>query len=121
MPTYISSPQYNKFHDFAESETKDKKKEDVGILRRSERSDKTYKVLTPEGKTVHFGDPDMPIKVNKGTGKSEAAESYCARSNGIKDSGKWSANALSRRMWKCSGSGVDYSKSTPKIGDKIYG
>ena len=108
---YISSNKYN--YSFSEKKEEDKGK--VGVIQRSDRKDKKFKVLTPEGKTVHFGHDDYTIS---GSNNQEKGDAYCARSSGIEDSGKWSANQLSRQMWRCKG-----KKTTGKplsVGDKIY-
>jgi hypothetical protein len=48
-------------------------------------------------KLIHFGDPNMRIKKSN----PERKKSYCARSGGIKDKGKLSANYWSRKAWEC--------------------
>lgn len=40
-------------------------------------------------------------KMPDGTSNPKRKKSYCARSAGIKDSGKMSANYWSRKNWKC--------------------
>jgi hypothetical protein len=55
-------------------------------------------VRSPDGRLIHAGDSNYRIAV--GTPKGD---NYCARSSGIKDKGKWSANALARHMWGCRG------------------
>jgi hypothetical protein len=67
---------------------------------RSPKKNKTKVVKACEGgkeKIIHFGDPDMPIKKHV----PERKKSYCARSGGIKDKGKLSANYWSRKEWDC--------------------
>ena len=108
---YISSENYN--YSFSEKKKEDNGK--VGVVQRSDKKDKKFKVLTPEGKTVHFGHSDYTIKAGK---NQEAADSYCARSAGIKDSGKWSPNQLSRRAWGCI-SDKSHPDKMLRIGDKV--
>lgn len=109
---YFSSSKYN--YTFSE-EDKEKDKGKVGVVQRSDRDNKKFKVLTPDGKTVHFGHSDYTISGNNNQSKGD---SYCARSNGIKDSGKYSPNNLSRIMWSCKG---DKAVGPPKgVGDKIF-
>lgn len=116
MP-HISFPAYNSAYSFAEK--KKKKKGKVGVIQRSDRPGKKFKVLTPEGKTVHFGHSDYNINVGKDKGKKGSrSDSYCARSAGIKDKGKYSPNSLSRRMWGCVGDQGVPSKKL-RIGDKV--
>lgn len=67
---------------------------------RSPKSDKTKVVKACSGgkeKLIHFGDPNMPIKKHV----ADRKKSYCARSKGIKDKGKLSANYWSRKEWDC--------------------
>lgn len=65
---------------------------------RSTRKGKKWMVRSPSGRLIHAGDSNYRIAV--GTPKGD---NYCARSSGIKDKGKWSANALARHMWGCRG------------------
>jgi hypothetical protein len=67
---------------------------------RSPKPDKTKVVKACSGgeeKLIHFGDPDMRIKKHI----PERKKSYCARSGGIDDKGKLSANYWSRKAWEC--------------------
>jgi len=64
----------------------------------SEKNDKKYKVLRPDGKLVHFGS-----RMEDFTKHSDDArrKSYLARSGAIKGDwrdDKWSANNLSREL-----------------------
>jgi len=68
---------------------------DIG---RSDRKGKKYKACKDD-KCVHFGASGYTIKPG-----SNAGDSYCARSAGIKSSGKDSANYWARQLWSCSGS-----------------
>jgi hypothetical protein len=68
---------------------------DIG---RSDRKGKKYKACKDD-KCVHFGASGYTIKPG-----SNAGDSYCARSAGIKNSGKDSANYWARQLWSCSGS-----------------
>jgi|TARA_R100000084_G_scaffold63529_1_gene27552 TFIIF-interacting CTD phosphatase-like protein len=78
-----------------------------GIPVKSERKGKKFKVLTPAGKIIHFGDSSMKDFTQHKDKKRR--ESYCARSAGIRDkNGKLtkddpeSANYYSRKfLWKC--------------------
>jgi hypothetical protein len=70
---------------------------------KSNKKNKEYKVKLPNGKVVHFADPDMPEYPG-----TKRGDSYCARSYGIgkkygtlKD--KNSPNYWSRRLWSCKG------------------
>lgn len=67
--------------------------------KRTPGENKTHVVKACEGgkeKIVRFGD-----KMPDGTNDPERKKSYCARSAGIKDDGKMSANFWSRKAWKC--------------------
>lgn len=79
---------------------------------KSTRAGKKWMVESPEGKTIHAGDSDYTIA--PGTPKGD---NYCARSSGIRDVGKWSANALARHMWGCRGK-KSYKDKAGKIGEE---
>lgn len=70
----------------------------------SPRKNKQLVAKFPDGKKVHFGDPDMPEF--PGTKRGDA---YCARSYGLGKKNKTlndprSANTLSRKiLWNCRG------------------
>lgn len=68
-------------------------------IRRSTNPRYKWEVTDPNGRVVRAGDPNYKI----GPIGSPRADNYCARSSGIKDKGKWSANALARHMWGCRG------------------
>ena len=82
-------------------------------IQRSTSKGKKFMVTTPDGKKVHFGASGMRIKAG-----TSAGDSYCARSAGIKSSGKYSPNALSRKMWGCVGT-KSYADKAKKLGDNI--
>jgi len=68
---------------------------DNAILKVSTKAGKKFMVIY-DGKTTHFGDinyADFTKHQDEGKRKS-----YLARSGGIKDSGKWSANSLARAL-----------------------
>ena len=66
----------------------------------STRKDKQLMATFPNGKTVHFGDPEM--REYPGT---KRGDNYCARSSGIKGTDDpYSANYWSRNyLWNCKG------------------
>ena len=78
-----------------------------GIPVKSDRKGKKFKVLTPAGKIIHFGDSSMKDFTQHKDKKRR--ENYCKRSAGIRDgNGKLtkndpeSANYYSRKfLWKC--------------------
>ena len=67
---------------------------------KSTRKDKQLMAEFNDGKTIHFGDPDMPEYPG-----TKRGDNYCARSSGIKTTGNiMSANELSRKiLWHCKG------------------
>ena len=79
----------------------------VGVPVKSDRKGKKFKVLTPNGNIIHFGDSSMKDFTQHKDKKRR--ESYCARSAGIRDKNgkltkdnKESANYYSRKfLWKC--------------------
>ncbi len=106
--------------DYAEKKKKKKKKKKdtgkVGVIQRSDKKDKKFKVKNSDGSTTHFGAKGYSI--SPGT---EKGRRYCSRSSGIqgkKKPGRRSANELSRRMWNCQGKNSVKGK-TLKVGDKI--
>ncbi len=64
----------------------------------SEREDKKYKAVDKDGNETHFGASGYRIKPG-----SNAGDSYCARSAGIKTT-KGSPNWWARQLWSCDGS-----------------
>jgi len=77
-------------------------------ITKSPRKNKQLMVESPDGKKVHFGDPNM--KEYPGT---KRGDSYCARSYGIKGvKNPASANFWSRKyLWDCKGKISRRSKS----------
>tara|TARA_R110002012_G_scaffold5387_3_gene24591 strand:+ start:771 stop:986 length:216 start_codon:yes stop_codon:yes gene_type:complete len=69
-------------------------------------------VISPSGKPIHAGHKNYTIAPGTARG-----DNYCARSSGIKSKGKWSANALARKMWGCSGK-KSYRRLAGKIGGR---
>ena len=72
-------------------------------VKKSTKKNKEFVVSLPNGKKVHFADPDMPEF--QGT---KRGDNYCARSYGIakkynKLGDKTSPNFWSRRLWSCKG------------------
>ncbi len=72
-------------------------------IRKSPRENKEYVVKLPNGKKVHFADPEMGEKPG-----SKRGDNYCARSKGIADKydlkgDTSSANTWSRILWSCEG------------------
>ncbi len=78
-----------------------------GIPVKSDNKGKKFKVLTPGGKIIHFGDSSMKDFTQHKDKKRR--ENYCKRSAGIRDGNgkltkdnKESANYYSRKfLWKC--------------------
>ena len=69
------------------------------IVKKSNRKNKEYLAISPEGKKVHFADPKM--QEYQGT---KRGDSYCARSYGIGNlKNPKSANFWSRNLWSCRG------------------
>ena len=65
----------------------------------SDKPSKQKMALTQDGKKIYFGDPSMPEYVG-----TKRGDNYCARSSGISDDNKLTANTLSRKiLWKCKG------------------
>lgn len=62
----------------------------------SSRPDKKYMVKV-DGKTVHFGDPNMRVKQSN----PERKKSFCARHNCASKSDKKTAGYWACRLWKC--------------------
>jgi len=85
-------------------------------IRKSPRKNKEYVAKLPDGKKVHFADPDMGEKPG-----SKRGNNYCARSMGIaqeyniKGDTK-SPNFWSRQLWSCEGK---KSKSKKRFFGKI--
>jgi len=79
----------------------------VGVPVKSDRKNKKFKVLTPMGKVIHFGDSNMEDYTQHKDKKRQI--SYCKRSAGIRDKqgkltkdNKESANYYSRKfLWNC--------------------
>jgi len=79
----------------------------VGVPIKSDRKNKKFKVLTPMGKIIHFGDSNMKDFTQHKDKKRQI--SYCKRSAGIRDKqgkltkdNKESANYYSRKfLWNC--------------------
>lgn len=69
-------------------------------IEKSTRKNKQLKATFRDGKTIHFGDPNM-----KEYPSTKRGDNYCARSSGIKTTGNIrSANELSRKvLWNCKG------------------
>jgi hypothetical protein len=82
-------------------------------LKRSTRKNKKWQVTSPDGKTVHFGDATMQdYTAHKNTARRS---NYCARSSGIVTNGKFSPNALSRKvLWDCGGRQLASKSRTKK-------
>tara|TARA_R100001463_G_scaffold27214_1_gene63208 strand:+ start:210 stop:455 length:246 start_codon:yes stop_codon:yes gene_type:complete len=78
-----------------------------GMPVKSDRKGKKFKVLTPKGKIIHFGDSSMKDFTQHKNKKRR--ENYCSRSAGIRDGkgkltkdDKESANYYSRKfLWEC--------------------
>ena len=77
-----------------------------GIPVKSDRKGKKFKVLTPAGKIIHFGDSSMKDFTQHKDKQRQI--NYCKRSAGIKAKGKLtknnkeSANYYSRKfLWDC--------------------
>jgi hypothetical protein len=67
-------------------------------IQRSTREGKKY-MVNVDGKTIHFGASGYRIKPN-----TNAGDSYCARSAGIKGANdNTSANYWARQLWSCRG------------------
>lgn len=67
-------------------------------IQKSKAKGKKYKVEV-NGKTINFGAKGYRIKPG-----TEAGDSYCARSAGIKGAGdSESANYWARQLWSCQG------------------
>lgn len=67
-------------------------------IQRSDREGKKYKVNV-DGKEIHFGAEGYRIKPN-----TNAGDSYCARSAGIKGADNPSTpNYWARQLWSCKG------------------
>ena len=62
----------------------------------STRSDKKYMVKV-DGKTIHFGDPNMRVKQSN----PERKASFCARHNCSDKSDKKTAGYWACKLWKC--------------------
>ncbi len=78
----------------------------VGVPVKSDRKNKKFKVLTPMGKIIHFGEVGYQDFTQHKDKKRQI--SYCKRSAGIRDKqgkltkdNKESANYYSRKLWKC--------------------
>ena len=78
----------------------------VGLPVKSDRKGKKFKVLTPKGKIIHFGDSSMKDFTQHKDKQRQI--NYCKRSAGIKAKGKLtknnkeSANYYSRKfLWDC--------------------
>jgi hypothetical protein len=74
------------------------RRQDDAKLFVSERNDKKYKVLRPDGKLVHFGSRMEDFTKH---GDEARRKSYLARSGAIKGDwrdDKWSANNLAREL-----------------------
>ncbi len=78
----------------------------VGIPVKSDRKGKKFKVLTPKGNIIHFGDSSMKDFTQHKDKKRQT--NYCLRANGIKAKGKLtknnkeSSNYYSMRvLWDC--------------------
>lgn len=79
----------------------------VGVPIKSDRKNKKFKVLTPMGKIIHFGEVGYQ-DFTQHKDKSRQI-SYCRRSSGIRDKqgkltkdNKESANYYSRKhLWNC--------------------
>tara|TARA_B100001939_G_scaffold175295_1_gene150924 strand:+ start:1431 stop:1676 length:246 start_codon:yes stop_codon:yes gene_type:complete len=79
----------------------------VGVPVKSERKNKKFKVLTPNGNIIHFGQKGYEDFTQHKDEKRR--KSYCKRSAGIKDksgkltkNNKESANYYSRKfLWEC--------------------
>ena len=81
-------------------------------IQRSTRKGKKWMVRSPSGRMIHAGHSNYTIA--PGTPKGDR---YCARSSGIKTKGKYSANALARKMWGCRGK-KSYRNLAGKIGGR---
>lgn len=62
----------------------------------STRSDKKYMVKV-DGKTIHFGDPNMTVKARN----PERKKNFCARHNCSSKSNKKTAGYWACRLWRC--------------------
>ena len=79
----------------------------VGVPIKSDRKNKKFKVLTPNGNIIHFGQKGYEDFTQHKDEKRR--RSYCKRSAGIKDkngkltkNNKESANYYSRKfLWEC--------------------
>ncbi len=79
----------------------------VGVPVKSDRKNKKFKVLTPMGKIIHFGEVGYQDFTQHKDKKRQI--SYCKRSAGIRDKqgkltkdNKESANYYSRKfLWNC--------------------
>jgi hypothetical protein len=78
----------------------------VGVPVKSDRKNKKFKVLTPKGKIIHFGDSRMKDYTQHKDKQRQI--NYCKRSAGIRAKGKLtkndkeSANYYSRKfLWDC--------------------
>ena len=79
----------------------------VGVPVKSDRKNKKFKVLTPNGNIIHFGQKGYEDFTQHKDEKRR--KSYCKRSAGIKDksgkltkNNKESANYYSRKfLWEC--------------------
>jgi|TARA_A100001391_G_C5042328_1_gene271257 hypothetical protein len=79
----------------------------VGVPVKSDRKNKKFKVLTPNGNIIHFGHSSyQDFRQHQ---DEKRRKSYCKRSAGIKDksgkltkNNKESANYYSRKfLWEC--------------------
>lgn len=97
------------WENFSESNT--------GLVTRSDRPEKKFKVLLRNGKTIHFGARGYVIGAKQ---DEKRGENFCSRSASQVTSGEVTPAFLSQMTWSCNKGKLDKSLPTLKIGDNIY-
>lgn len=89
----------------------------VGVVSRSDRPEKKFKVLLRDGRTVHFGARGYVIGAKQ---DEKRGENFCSRSASQVSSNTVTPAFLSQMTWSCNKGKLDKSLPTLKLGDNIY-
>lgn len=90
----------------------------TGIVQRSNRPEKKFKVLLRNGRTIHFGARGYVIGARQ---DSERGEDFCSRSYGQRPrSSEFTPWFGSQMTWACNRGKLSGSAPVLKLGDNIY-